>query len=349
MHRYLFYVSELYSLGILRPLQKLITERADQAAWFFEPGSNGRQWLSKEEVLLVGVDSVKNYNPDAVFVPGNVVPDFFPGLKVQVFHGLADDSMGKKGHYRIRGFFDLYCTRGEEETRIFQKMAGKYGHFQAAMTGWPKLDPLFQNRIKDFREEIGTAKPVVLYASTFSPSMTSAPYLVETIKSLSEKGNFYWLVTLHPKMPGSIVDQYRKLAGPNLSFYESHEEIWPLLKTADVMLCDTSSIMLEFMLMGKPVVAYRSRNPVPCLINVQNAGEIETALAHALTYPKDLINAVNEFAYRLHPYRDGRSSERVLAATDRLITDGTGELKAKPLNLLRKIKIRKKLGYYRMH
>ncbi|MFP4572641.1 MAG: CDP-glycerol glycerophosphotransferase family protein [Desulfobacterales bacterium] len=349
MHRYLFYVSELYSLGILRPLQKVITERADQAAWFFEPGSVGRKWLSEDEVLLPTVDSVKNYNPDAVFVPGNVVPDFFPGLKVQVFHGLADDSMGKKGHYRIRGFFDLYCTRGEEETRIFQKMASKYGHFQTAMTGWPKLDPLFQNRIKDLRQEIGTAKPVVLYASTFSPSMTSAPYLLETIRSLSEKGDYHWLVTLHPKMPASIVDQYRNLAGPNLSFYESHEEIWPLLKTADVMLCDTSSIMLEFMLMGKPVVTYRSRKPVSCLIDVSNAADIETALAHALAYPKDLMSAVNEFACRLHPHRDGRSSERVLATADRLITGGTGELKARPLNLLRKIKIRKKLGYYRMH
>lgn len=349
MHRYLFYVAQLYSLDILRPLQKVITQRGDQAAWFFEPGSDGRQWLSKNEVLLPSVDSVKNYNPDAVFVPGNVVPDFFPGLKVQVFHGLADDSMGKKGHYRIRGFFDLYCTRGEEETRIFRKLAGKYGHFQVAMTGWPKLDPLFQNKIKNLREEIGTAKPVVLYASTFSPSMTSAPHLVETIRSLSEKGNYHWLVTLHPKMPGRIVEQYRKLAGPNLSFYESHEEIWPLLKTADAMLCDTSSIMLEFMLTGKPVVAYRTRNPVPSLINIKNAGELETALAQAFKYPKDLMNAVNEFAYRLHPYRDGRSSERVLAATDRLITEGARGLKAKPLNLFRKIKIRKKLGYCRMN
>lgn len=343
------YVSQLYSLGILRPLQKVVAERGDQAAWFFDPGIDGRRWLSHDEVLLPTVDAVKDYNPDAVFVPGNVVPDFFPGLQVQVFHGLADDSVGKKGHYRIRGFFDLYCTRGAEETRIFQTMARKHGHFEVAMTGWPKLDPLFQNRIKDLRKEINTAKPIVLYASTFSPSMTSAPYLPEKIRRLSEKGTFHWLVTLHPKMPAKIVDQYRKLAGPNLSFYESHEEIWPLLKTADVMLCDTSSIMLEFMLLGKPVVTYRTSNPASCLIDVQDPEEIETALMHALERPKKLMEAMHEFVRRLHPYTDGHSSERVLAATDRLMLEGAAGFKTKPLNLIRKIKIRKKLGYYRIY
>lgn len=349
MRRYLMYVSQLYSLGILRPLQKVIAERGEQVAWFFDPGIDGRQWLSHDEVLLSSVADVKNYDPKAVFVPGDVVPDFFPGLKVQVFHGLADDFVGKKGHYKVRGFFDLYCTRGEEETRIFQKMARKYGHFEVAMTGWPKLDPLFQDRINDLRKDIGTAKPIVLYASTFSPSMTSAPHVVEKIRRLSEKGVYHWLITLHPKMPDKIVNQYRKLAGPNLTFYESHEEIWPLLKTADVMLCDTSSIMLEFMLLGKPVVTYRTRKPASYLVNVKDPEEIETALAHALDYPKELMNAVHEFVCRLHPYRDGHSSERVLAATDRLMLNETVGLKSKPLNFIRKIKIRKKLGYYRMH
>jgi len=42
------------------------------------------------------------YNPDVVIVPGNVVPHFWPGLKVQIFHGLGEE---KRGHYRITGFF----------------------------------------------------------------------------------------------------------------------------------------------------------------------------------------------------------------------------------------------------
>ncbi|MDZ7758967.1 MAG: CDP-glycerol glycerophosphotransferase family protein [Desulfovermiculus sp.] len=350
VRRYLLYVSELYSLGILRPLQKEILARGDQAAWFFDPGIDGRQWLAPDEVLFSRVAEVKNFRPHAVFVPGNIVPDFFPGLKVQVFHGLADDSMGKKGHYRIRGFFDLYCTRGEEETGLFQDLALKYGHFKVHQTGWPKLDPLFANRIQDLRPELGISKPIVLYASTFSPSLTSAPYLIDRIKRLAAKGIFHWMITLHPKMPTETVNKYRKLHGPNLSFYESHQQIWPLLKTADVMLCDTSSIMLEFMLLHKPVVTYQTANPTyPYLININNPDQIEGALQHALNHPPELMDAVHDYVHRLHPYRDGLSSERVLAASDRLMLTESSELKPKPLNLVRKMKIRNRLKYYRIY
>ena len=38
-------------------------------------------------------DEVMVFNPDVVLVTSNVVPDFFPGIKVQVFHGF---SVGKR-------------------------------------------------------------------------------------------------------------------------------------------------------------------------------------------------------------------------------------------------------------
>ncbi|MBS3755630.1 MAG: hypothetical protein KGY56_08020, partial [Desulfobacterales bacterium] len=107
----ILYASQLYSLSILRPLQNAIIARGEREAWFFDPGIDAAPWLASDERLLLTVSEVKAYNPDAVFVPGNVVPDFFPGLKAQVFQGLAKDFVGKKWHYRIRGFFDLYCTR----------------------------------------------------------------------------------------------------------------------------------------------------------------------------------------------------------------------------------------------
>ncbi|MCF8035699.1 MAG: CDP-glycerol glycerophosphotransferase family protein [Desulfobacteraceae bacterium] len=347
MRRYLLYAAQLYSLSILRPLQYAIIARGDRAAWFFDPGIDAAPWLAPDENLLRTVGEVKAYNPDAVFVPGNVVPDFFPGLKAQVFHGLANDFVGKKGHYRIRGFFDLYCTRAAEETRIFSEMAQTYGHFEVAETGWPKLDPLFRGRVRDLRPDLGKARPIVLYASTFSPSMTSAPYLVESIRHLSEKGAWQWLVTLHPKMPAQIVEKYRRLAGPNLRFFESHDDIWPLLRAADVMLCDTSSIMLEFMLLDKPVVTYRTRSPGPHLIDVRDPGEIESAITSALNPQPTLMAAMQAFIRRFHPYRDGRSSERVLDAADQLMDKGTAHLKSKPINVIRKAKLRRKLGYYR--
>jgi len=349
MKKYLLYVSQLYSLSIMRPLQAVIRERGDECAWFFDRSEAGTAQLLADEKQLKTVAEVKLYNPLAVFVPGNVVPDFFPGIKVQIFHGLATDDTGKKGHYRIRGFFDLYCTRGPEETSKFQALADRYGHFRVVETGWPKLDPLFSAKSDvSLRSELPSEKPIILYASTFSPSLTSAPDLYETIRLLSKNDQWHWLVTLHPKMDKGVVDRYRQLAGPNLTFFESSEDVLPLLKAADVMLCDTSSIAIEFQVLGKPLVTFRAKFPGPQQLDVRVPAEVQGALTHALQMPSDLMAATRIFTDRLHPWYDGLSSQRVLEAVDMFLLPGQVELKRKPLNILRKWKVRRKLRYYKV-
>jgi CDP-glycerol glycerophosphotransferase (TagB/SpsB family) len=328
-------------------MQRVIFKNGDQTAWFFDRKEVGAECLQPKEHLLETVHAVLKYNPDAVFSPVNMVPDFFPGIKVQVFHGLATDLTGKKGHYKIRGFYDLYCTRAKEETRIFRKLGSRHLHFEVAETGWPKMDPLFlnaeNNRVKYSSNSL---KPIVFYASTFSPSLTSAPYLIDIIKQLSQTGKYHWIVTLHPKMDKKIMAMYRDLQGPSLTFYESSQDVIPLIKAADVMLCDTSSIALEFMLTDKPVVTFRTKAPAPYLLNVRDKTEIEGAIDKAISRPDTLMEKIRDFTHQLHPYRDGRSSDRVLDATNNLIKRGISHLKSKPINFVRKIKIRKKLGYY---
>ena len=347
MKRYLFFVNQLYSFEILRPLQEAIRNRGGEVAWFFNKLDNPP--LRPDEKQLHTVAEVKQYQPIAVYVPGNWVPDFFPGVKVEVFHGLANDATGKKGHYRIRGLFDLYCTNAPEVTQKFQQLAEEHQHFHVIETGWPKLDPLFrEDQIGDLRTQISTDKPIILYASTFSPSLTSAPVLVDTIKALSEKGDYFWLLTLHPKMPKEVVARYQAMAGPNLTFIPSDQGVLPMLKTADAMLCDTSSIALEFMMLDKPLVTYRTKAPGPHLINVTEPGEIEQALAHALSRPPELLRASRDYIDALHPYRDGKSSERILDATDTFINEVAGTLKSKPLNFWRKLQIRKRMAYWRL-
>jgi hypothetical protein len=347
MYKYLFYCSELYCLPIFRPIQRVIFKNGDQTAWFFDRREAGAEHLQPNEHLLESVHAALKYDPDAVFSAVNLVPDFFPGIKVQVFHGLATDLTGKKGHYKIRGFYDLYCTRAKEETHIFRKIGSHHVHFEVVETGWPKMDPLFLKAENSQMKYFGNSpKPVVFYASTFSPSLTSAPYLLNSIKHLSQSGKYHWIVTLHPKTDKKIMAMYRGLQGPCLTFYESSQDVIPLIKSADVMLCDTSSIALEFMLADKPVVTFRTKSPAPYILNVTEKTEIEGAIDKAISRPDTLMEKIRDFTRQIHPYRDGRSSERVLAATDLLIQKGTSHLKPKPLNLVRKIKIRKKLGYY---
>jgi CDP-glycerol glycerophosphotransferase (TagB/SpsB family) len=349
MKRYLFYASQLYSFAILRPLQEQILKNGDQVAWFFGNPEAAIPNLKKGEICLQTVSEVKAYNPYAVFAPGNVLPDFFPGVKVQLFHGLPTGKRGKASHYRLRGFFDLHCTLGSADTETFKQLARKHGYFCVEQTGWPKLDPLFSGEPQEnppFQLEAG--KPTVLFGSTFTPRHSAARTLLPTIQALSSTGRWHWLVTLHPKMEKDVINSYRALAGPHLDFIESHHELTPLLQAADVMLCDTSSIGIEFQMLDKPLVTFRTKVPGPHLIDVDTPGDVEAALAKALTRPVQLMEQTNIYIDRMHPFRDGQSSQRVLDAVDRFVTERQSGLRKKPLNLWRRFKIRRNLGYYRM-
>ena len=56
--------------------------------------------------------------------------------------------------------------------------------------------------------------------------------------------------------------------------------------------------------------------------------------------------AADRWLDQTHPYRDGRSGERVLDAVDTFTEQHQGRLRPKPLNLWRKLKIRREMGYF---
>jgi CDP-glycerol glycerophosphotransferase (TagB/SpsB family) len=334
---YLLYGSERYALAILRPLQAAIRARGDEAAWFFDgPGADD---LHADERLL-SVAEVRAWNPQAVLTPGNHLPHFFPGVKVEVFHGF---DAGKPRHIYIRGFFDLYCTTGPRDTRAFDEVAAKLGHFSVTETGWPKLDP-FMRAIAGPLPPLHTP-PVILYHSTFSPSWSAAETLYDEVKRLSRDGRWRWIVTFHPKMNPVTTAKFRALQNEHLRFAEN-DNILELFAQVDLMCSDTSSALNEFLLTGKPVVTFRNRRPGPQLIDIDDAADFEPAIERALARPPEVMAAIHAYAQAIHPYRDGRSSERVLDAIDRFIAAGARNRRRKPLNLWRKLKIRRRIGYW---
>ncbi len=345
MRRYLFYVSELYGFSIVRPLQKAIFERGDDAAWFLENPQKLAEYIKPGEKLLKTVKQVKEYKPLAVFVPGNTVPDFFPGFKIEIFHGFNTyKRSSKRGHFCIRNFFDLYCTQGPETTLPFQRLASQHGFFEVVETGWPKMDPLFWETDPAPSEE---KPPTVLMTSTFNPSLSAASTLFDTVQRLAQKKDWRWIVNFHPKIKPEVVKRYKSIPYKNLAVVET-DDIIPLYKAADVMVSDTSSTIFEFFLQQKPVVTLNNRRPGPHLLNITEPDHLENAILHALTRPKLLMDEIRKYAENIHPYYDGRSSIRVLEAADDFIKRGRDHLRPRPLNLIRRLKVRKKLKYFRI-
>lgn len=338
MSRYLFFVSQLYGFAILRPLQAHLQAQGHECAWFFEHERDARH-LRPQERQLVRVREVIDWQPVAVYVPGNWVPEVFPGLKVEVFHGF---SVGKRseqrGHFRIRGWFDLYCTQGPDTTLPFLELQREHGYFRVIETGWPKMDPLFAGPPPPRRY----ARPTVLFASTFTEDISCARRLQPTIAAIAQRPDWQWLVTLHPKMAPEVVRSYQALAGPNLEF-SATDDILQLYAQADVLLSDTSSVVPEFLVQHKPVVTFRNRKPGPQLLDVQNTEDVLPALQQALLRPEPLMTEIRRYADAIHPYRDGRSSERVLAATTAALRLGRDGLARKPWNLWRKYQARQRL------
>ncbi len=340
--KYLLFASQNYAYAILRPLQEAIRARGDDVYWYLSGKSINRGYLKNDEVALNSIEAVVTFGPDAVFVPGNVVPDYIPGLKVAVFHGFnVEKRTSSRGHFNIRGCFDLYCTQGPNTTEPFKVLSQKYHYFLVKETGWPAIDPLF-----DYSEPT-KAKPTILLCSTFSSRLSCAEHLFDTIKELSASGKWQWLVQFHPKMAQSTVEKYKSIQNEHLTFIET-DNVIPLLQTADVMVCDTSSVVTMFQLLRKPVVTFKNASPKDYMIDIDNVDLLEKSIEKALEKPNSLMKAIDHFIEDTHPYKDGQSSERVLCAVDELLNGLISPKKRKPLNLWRNLKSRKENGYWRL-
>ena len=209
-------------------------------------------------------------------------------------------------------------------------------------TGWAKVDDYFSSYKKE------NDVPTILYATTFSKGITSAPVLVDTISRLVKEKKWNWRLTFHPKLNDqALLNRYRALADENSNVTFVDNVRLEDFQQSDVMLCDSSSIILEFMMMNKPVVTYRNTNPGQHLLNVTEVSEVENAIETALTRPASLMKEVNDFAHYHEAYRDGRNCERILDAVDDFDSNYKGKIKAKPLNLWRKFRLRNKLKYWK--
>ena len=344
--RYLLYANQDYSFPILRPIQEAIEQRGSQVAWFVHGNVHPERYLQDADSVCASVDAVRDYNPFAVITANNTLPHFFPGIKTQVFHGFNARKRSNDGvdsHFAIRGFFDLYCTHGPSTTQVFQQLSDVHQHFRVIETGWPKMDTLIRQPVY----QNPRLRPTVIVTSTFSKNLSCARHLLPAFKQLVAENDMDWMVQFHPKMPSSIVAEYKTIKADNYQFIET-SDVAPYLAQADVMISDTSSILQEFLQLERPVVTFRNRTPGPWLIDIHEPEKLRSAINMAQTRPPQLIKEIKSYNAQLHPYTDGHSSERVLQAIDDFSTADIKPSKSKPLNLVRKFKMHKELAYWKL-
>ena len=344
-YKFLIYISYSYALPIGNPLEAEIKRRGYEVKWFSDL-EDGNKALNNKTNVLKNIKDVVDYKPDIVLTATDDVPDFISGLKVQLFHGFFAQKRPKKNnkfvHFRIRGFFDLYCTQGPTSTAGFKDKQKEHPHFEVIETGWSKVDPLFP-----IEEKKKDTIPTIMIASTFTERLSLAHIdaVFNQIKALSKTGKYNFKMVLHPKIPKNIVAKWNTLTGPHFTYYDT-TDLAPLFKQADILFADTTSAIQEFLLQNKPVVTFNHTFKHNYLIDINDASAIETAFNEALARPEELLKNIAVFNNNLHPYFDGKSSERVIDATIKFLHADKSYLKSKPLNLIRKYKIRKRLNHF---
>ncbi len=340
--RYILFCQNNYAFGILEPIKTYLINNKHKYIWYVNPKII-QDYPYKNEPYTSSISELITFQSDAIFVPGNEVPHYLRGVKVQVFHGFAGE---KKGHFRIRHYFDLYLTQGPFFTKKFIELKNKYKNFEVIETGWPKLDVYGTDKDKYEKEKQNlllqnNATKVLLYAPTFSPKLTSAPYLIEQIKSLAtQHPDYLILLKFHPLMAENWIEAYQKLAQelPNIIF-KTEKNIIKYLLISDLMISDTSSVIYEFLLLDKPVVTFNNISKNIIWENSFNYQQLDFLVERNLTkdpYAKTRQEIYNNY----HPYNDGKSAERMVKAVENYININNVPEKRK-ISIFRRFKINK--------
>jgi CDP-glycerol glycerophosphotransferase (TagB/SpsB family) len=219
----------------------------------------------------------------------------------------------------------------------------KYGNFDVIETGWPKLDSYglhkssYESEKKELLKTYQTDK-ILLYAPTFSPSLTSAPDLLTDIETLATDTGYLIMVKFHDLMNESLIHTYKALSEKhkNMLFVEE-KNIIKFLLLADLLISDTSSVIYEFLLLNKPAISFKTISKNIRWDNLTEKGQLTKSVLSNLK--QDLFQeerlALNAM---YHPYNDGKSALRMIQAVEEYASNHKIP-EHRELTLDRKIKI----------
>lgn len=349
--RILLFCENRYAIDILNPLQEYVTDNnlPHEVMWYIhKPKISTFEYASKVR-WTNSIQEAYDFSPEAVFVPGNIVPYYLPGVKIQVFHGYAAE---KKDHWIIRRYFDTYFTQGPYFTRHFKALSEEYGDFEVVETGWPKQDWIKRNlhtydaERQRLLDSTGR-KRIILYAPTFSPKLTSLPLegMKERLGELAEHNDALVVMKFHPLTRKEWADEYRAWAESkdNVIFVNQGENITKYQLMSDVLISDTSSTVYEFLLLSRPVITVRTIAKDIYWENTATPDGLEEAYRRAMNDPEAIARR-QWIVDNYDPYLDGHVCERMLnAAADYIRRHGVPNKRR--LNLWRKYTSVKTFGF----
>lgn len=337
--RIVLFCENRYAIDILQPLaDEAKRQQRHEVLWYIHTPKIKDFKLEPEARWTASIQEVYDFQPEAIYVPGNIVPYYLPGVKVQVFHGYAAE---KKDHWIIRRYFDTYFTQGPYFTSHFEASALKYKDFEVRETGWTKQDWIYRH-LHDFDTEKQALleqynkKQILIYAPTFSPKLTSLPKIKPALERLIQERDLLLIMKFHPLTRKEWCDEYRQWASsqPNALYIEASENVTRYQMMSDVMISDTSSAVYEFLLLNRPVITLDTIAKDIYWENISDPACLIEAFDRALTNPASIAKR-RWIVDNYDPHLDGHCCERMIAEAEDYIARH-GVPAQRKLNLWRK-------------
>lgn len=287
-------------------------------------------------------DAVVAFAPDVLVVADGGVCDLFRAdlphtLIVFVRHGFASKHL----HQVYARDPDFVCVTSPWVRDDFSR-AGLHPRHQFWITGFPPLDPILAARREGRQppsvplpDGLADGRPTLLYTPTHNPLLNSVEVLgddwVDRLRLRLPDLNV--IIKPHPVLPErdpDLLERWRAMAARNgrVHIVDSHDDVYPWMPLADVLLTDASSTMFFFLALDRPIVAVvnprrfeddLSFDPEgqewtwrDLAADVSDVGDLASTVEHALAHPDERADRRAARAEQLFgELDDGRAAERI--------------------------------------
>ncbi|MED5049387.1 CDP-glycerol glycerophosphotransferase family protein [Bacillus siamensis] len=221
--------------------------------------------------------------------------------------------------------FDFVTVGSDEMADVFKKSFG-IRDAQLLKTGVPLTDVYYEENKPE--PERKWPKKIILYAPTFRDYDMQSFRLPFTEEQLTNElnGEYMLLVKLHPAVLHHISASFESESIKNVSDMRLHD----LLKAADILITDYSSVPFEFALLNKPIFFFtydleeydQKRGLIDNYASVipGRACHDSKALLEEMTKKPFHAEEMKRFSDKWNMYSDGSSSSKLLKFAEEQIT-----------------------------
>ncbi len=160
-------------------------------------------------------------------------------------------------------------------------------------------------------------------------------FIRHTLRALVQFPRFEVVVKLHPNYQAAYERLVRAIADEEgIEVVIAKERLWDLLAICDLAIVSNSTVGIEAMILGRPVVmvhAYEGVEEIPYVtaraaLGASRPEEIASALARALNQERvreEMAEARRTFVPKYAYLQDGRASERVARVIEGMVRDAS--------------------------